>query len=176
MREAARAASLPDRYRVDSRDPDCVSAAGWARSDGLQFGRGCGLHDGAVPPEWYHRVISYSGTFVNQQWPFNAANPGGAWDYHETIIPGAKPKPIRIWMQVGDRDLLNPNVMRDGMHDWVTANHRMAAVLEDKGYQTQHLFALDAGHCEPKVREQTLSEALQWAWRGYEADTRDGSK
>ena len=118
-------------------------------------------------PEWYHRVISYSGTFVNQQWPFNAANPGGAWDYHETIIANAKPKPIRIWMEVGDRDLLNPNVMRDGMHDWVTANHRMAAVLKDKGYQYQYVFALDAGHCERKVQEQTLSEALQWVWRGY---------
>lgn len=117
-------------------------------------------------PEWYHRVISYSGTFVNQQWPFNAANPGGAWDYHETIIPHAKPKPIRVWMEVGDRDLLNPNVMRDGMHDWVAANHRMAAVLKDKGYQYQYVFALDAGHCERKVQEQTLSEALQWVWQG----------
>lgn len=118
-------------------------------------------------PEWYHRVISYSGTFVNQQWPFNAANPGGAWDYHETIIPGAPRKPIRVWMEAGDRDLLNPNVMRDGMHDWVAANHRMAAVLKHKGYAYQYVFALDAGHCERKVFEQTLPEALQWAWRGY---------
>jgi enterochelin esterase family protein len=118
-------------------------------------------------PEWYHRVVSYSGTFVNQQWPFNAATPGGAWDYHVSIIPDTKPKPIRIWMQVGDRDLLNPNIMRDGMHDWVAANHRMAAVLDDKGYQYQYVFALDAGHCERKVREQTLSEALQWVWQGY---------
>jgi len=119
-------------------------------------------------PEWYHRVISYSGTFVNQQWPFNAANPGGAWDYHETIIPDARPKPIRVWMQVGDRDLLNPNLMRDDMHDWVAANHRMAAALKEKGYQYQYLFALDAGHCEGKVREQTLPEALEWVWQGYE--------
>ena len=123
-------------------------------------------------PEWYHRVISYSGTFVNQQWPFKTTNPGGAWDYHETIIPDARPKPIRVWMQVGDRDLLNPNVMRDGMHDWVAANHRMAAALRDKGYQYQYVFALDAGHCEGKVREQTLSEALEWVWRGYEPDAR----
>ena len=120
-------------------------------------------------PEWYHRVISYSGTFTNQQWPFNPANPGGAWDYHETLIAGTKPKPIRIWMQVGDRDLLNPNVMRDDMHDWVVANHRMAAALASKGYQHQYVFALDAGHCDPKVRAQTLPEALEWVWRGYKA-------
>jgi iron(III)-enterobactin esterase len=118
-------------------------------------------------PEWYHRVVSYSGTFVNQQWPFNPDTPGGAWEYHTGIIANAKPKPIRIWMHVGDRDLFNPNVMRDDMHDWVTANHRMAAVLKSKGYQYQYVFALDSGHCDRKVREHTLPQALEWVWRGY---------
>ena len=33
-------------------------------------------------------------------------------------------------MQVGDRDLDNPTIMRDDMDDWVIANHRMAAALE----------------------------------------------
>jgi hypothetical protein len=37
-------------------------------------------------PELYHRVITYSGTFVNQQWPFNPAIPGGAWE--TTAGPG----------------------------------------------------------------------------------------
>jgi enterochelin esterase family protein len=116
-------------------------------------------------PEWYHRVISYSGTFVNQQWPFNPQNPGGAWDYHDGIIANARPKPIRVWMHVGDRDLYNPNVMRDDMHDWVAANHRMAAALKAKGYAYQYSFALDSGHCDKRVREQTLPEALEYAWR-----------
>jgi hypothetical protein len=78
-----------------------------------------------------------------------------------------KPKPIRIWMHVGDRDLYNPNLMRDDMHDWVAANHRMAKVLKDKGYQYQYVYALDSGHCDRKVREQTLPQALEWVWRGY---------
>ena len=118
-------------------------------------------------PAWYHRIISYSGTFVNQQWPFNPDTPGGAWGYHEKIIAESVPKPIRIWMHVGDRDLYNPNVMRDEMHDWVTANHRMAAVLKDKGYHYQYSFALNSGHCDRNVREQTLPQALEWVWRGY---------
>jgi len=118
-------------------------------------------------PEWYRRVLSYSGTYVNQQWPFDAGTPGGAWEYHTSFIPNARPKPIRIWMHVGDRDLLNPNVMRDDMHDWVAANHRMAAVLKDKGYQYQYVFALDSGHCDRKVREHTLPQALEWLWHGY---------
>jgi iron(III)-enterobactin esterase len=36
---------------------------------------------------------------------------------------------------VGDWDLLNPNVMRDEMHDWVEANNRIAKVLKAKGYE-----------------------------------------
>jgi iron(III)-enterobactin esterase len=123
-------------------------------------------------PEWYRRVISYSGTFVNQQWPFNPDSPGGAWDYHATLIPNTEAKPIRMWLQVGDRDLLNPNIMRDDMHDWVAANHRMAAALKDKGYQYQYVFALDATHCSGKVRDQTLPEALEWVWRGYDRGQR----
>jgi iron(III)-enterobactin esterase len=118
-------------------------------------------------PEWYHRIVSYSGTYVNQQWPFNPATPGGAWGYHESIIAKEKPKPLRIWMQVGDRDLFNPNVMRDDMHDWVIANHRMAKVLKQRGYQYQYSYSLDAGHCDAKVRNQTLPQALEWVWRGY---------
>src|SRR5262249_40106493 len=73
-------------------------------------------------PELYHRVLTYSGTYVNQQWPPSAETPHGAWEFHERLIPDNPAKPIRIWMEVGDRDLLNPNVMRDNMHDWVLAN------------------------------------------------------
>ena len=118
-------------------------------------------------PEWYHRVITYSGTYVNQQWPFNSETPDGAWDFHEKLIPQSDPKPIRLWMEVGDRDLLNPNVMRDNMHDWVAANNRMATVLKAKGYHYQYVFALNAGHVEGAVRNQTLPEALEWVWQGY---------
>lgn len=134
---------------------------------GTSSGAAAALSMAWYHPEWYRRIISYSGTYVNQQWPFNPETPGGAWDYHARLIPESEPKPIRIWMHVGDRDLLNPNVMRDGMHDWVEANHRMAAVLKAKGYHYQYVFALDSGHGDRKVKEQTLPEALEWAWRGY---------
>jgi enterochelin esterase family protein len=116
-------------------------------------------------PEWYRRVISYSGTFVNQQWPYNPANPGGAWDYHRHIIADSPVKPIRIWMHVGDSDLMNPNVMRDDMHDWVAANHGMARVLAAKGYHYQYVFARESGHCDARVRQQTLPAALEYVWR-----------
>jgi len=120
-------------------------------------------------PELYHRVLTYSGTFVNQQWPYNLKTPQGAWGLHESLIPDSPRKPLRIWMEVGDRDLLNPNVMRDNMHDWVVANEDMAKVLAAKGYPYQFVFARNAGHTDRAVKAQTLPEALEYLWQGYPA-------
>jgi iron(III)-enterobactin esterase len=118
-------------------------------------------------PEWYHRVLTYSGTYVNQQWPWNPETPGGAWDLHQRLIPGSPKKPIRIWMHVSDRDNYNPNVMRDDMHDWVLANERMAKALAEKGYHYQFVFARNAGHTDGGVKRQTLPSALEYLWEGY---------
>jgi len=115
----------------------------------------------------YHRVLSYSGTFVNQQWPWNPDTAGGAWEYHRSLIPKSPAKPIRIWMAVGDRDLFNPNVMRDDMHDWVVANEQTAKALADKGYAYQFVFARNSGHCDRTMKQQTLPTALEWLWQGY---------
>lgn len=118
-------------------------------------------------PNLYRRVLSYSGTFVNQQWPPNPKTPHGAWRLHESLIPNSPQKPIRIWMEVGDRDLYNPNNMRDNMHDWVVANENMAKVLADKGYTYQFLFVKNAGHCDRAMKEQTLPEALEYVWQDF---------
>ena len=131
---------------------------------GCSSGASAALSMAWYRPDLYHRVLSYSGTFVNQQWPPSADTPHGAWEYHERLIPQSPRKPLRIWMHVGDRDLYNPNVMRDGMHDWVEANERMARVLAAKGYPYQFLFVRNAGHCDRAVKQQTLPEALEWLW------------
>ncbi len=146
-----------------THDPDGRAAMGGSS------GASCALIMAWYHPEWYHRVLSYSGTFINQQWPGNPATPRGAWEFHEHLIPASPVKPIRIWMEVGDRDLFNPNAMRDNMHDWVLANERMAAVLAAKGYHYQFLFAQNAGHVDHKAKEQTLPEALEYVWQGYVA-------
>ncbi|MEI6715632.1 MAG: alpha/beta hydrolase-fold protein [Verrucomicrobiota bacterium] len=121
-------------------------------------------------PELYHRVITLSGTYVNQQWPFNPETPDGAWGFHNKLIPEAAPKPIRLWMAVGDRDNLNPNIMRDDMHDWVEANNRMATVLKAKGYHYQYAYCLNSGHGISNARAQLLPHALEWVWKGYQAN------
>jgi enterochelin esterase family protein len=134
---------------------------------GGSSGGSCALIMAWYHPELYHRVLTYSGTYVNQQWPHNPETPGGAWEFHKSMIPNSPAKPLRIWMEVGDRDLLNPNSMRDEMHDWVVANENMAKVLADKGYHYQFVFARDAGHTDRNVKQQTLPEALEYVWKGY---------
>ena len=70
---------------------------------------------------------------------------------------------------VGDRDNYNPNVMQDGMHDWVAANNRMAKVLKDKGYHYQYIYCLNAGHGLGPAKNQILPHALEWLWKDYPA-------
>lgn len=134
---------------------------------GCSSGAACAMIMAWYRPDLYHRVLSYSGTFVNQQWPFNPEIPHGAWEFHERLIANSPVKPLRIWMEVSDKDLLNPNIMRDGMHDWVLANENMAKVLADKRYHYQFVFARNARHCDGAVKQQTLPLALEYVWRGY---------
>ncbi len=119
-------------------------------------------------PEHYRRVLAYSITAVNQQWPKNPAQPGGAWLYHQRLIPASAPKPIRVWLEVGDRDLYNPNThVHDDWHDWTRASENMAKVLGRQGYHVQFVFARNALHGDAPVRRQTLPEALEYLWQGY---------
>jgi iron(III)-enterobactin esterase len=117
-------------------------------------------------PDLYHRVLTYSGTYVNQQSPFNPESPHGAWEYHDHLIADAPPKPLRIWMEVGERDNGATNTAA-AFHNWVIANQRMAAVLKAKGYHYELIYAKNAGHTDGRVIGQTLPQALLWLWQGY---------
>ena len=150
------------QYNVKlTKDPEGRAAMGGSS------GGSCALIMAWYHPELYHRVLTYSGTYVNQQWPPSPQTPHGAWEFHEHLILNTPAKPLRIWMEAGDRDLFNPNVMRDNMHDWVVANENMAKALAAKGYHYQFVFARNAGHTDGAVRQQTLPEALEYLWQGY---------
>jgi enterochelin esterase family protein len=154
------------QYNVKlTKDPDGRATMGGSS------GGSCALIMAWYHPELYHRVLTYSGTYVNQQWPWNPETPHGAWEFHEHLIPNSPVKPIRIWMEVGDRDLYFPNLMHDHMHDWVMANENMARVLAAKGYHYQFVFARNAGHTDRAVKQQTLPEALEYLWQGYPTAT-----
>jgi enterochelin esterase family protein len=117
-------------------------------------------------PDLYHRILTYSGTYVNQQSPENPESPHGAWEYHEHLIAQSERKPLRVWLQVGAND---NGFNRDAatFHNWVLANQRMAAALKSKGYPYRFVYCQGAGHVDRKAVGQTLPEALAWLWRDY---------
>jgi enterochelin esterase family protein len=133
---------------------------------GGSSGGACALSMAWYRPDLYHRVVSYSGTFVNQQSPLNPDTPHGAWEYHEHLIPENPRKPLRLWLEVGQNDLRQDDP-ESTYHNWPLANLRMAGVLRAKGYPYQFVFAQDAGHVDGRVVAQTLPSALEWVWRGY---------
>ena len=141
-----------------SRDPEARATMG------CSSGGSAALAMAWYRNDLYHRVLTYSGTYVNQQWPYNPETPGGAWEFHRSLIPKTPARPIRIWLHVADRDNYSES---DGMHDWVLANQRMAGVLAEKGYKYQFVFARNAGHCDRSVKQQTLPQALEWLWKNY---------
>jgi iron(III)-enterobactin esterase len=117
-------------------------------------------------PDLYRRVLTYSGTYVNQQSPVNPASPRGAWEYHATFIPQSERKPLRVWLHVSDQD---NGATRDeaSLHNWVMANQRMAAALKAKGYAYRFVFSEVSRHTDGRVTRQTLPGALEWLWEGY---------
>jgi len=117
-------------------------------------------------PDLYRRVLTYSGTYVDQQSPQNPQSPHGAWEYHEHLIPQSDAKPIRIWLEVSENDN-GANRDEASLHNWVMANQRMAAALKAKGYAYRYVFAKAAKHTDGRVTRQTLPEALVWLWQGY---------
>ena len=117
-------------------------------------------------PDLYHKILTYSGTYVNQQSPLNPETPHGAWEYHDHLISEAPRKPFRIWMEVGENDLRSKDP-ESTYHNWVLANVRMANVLRAKRYHYQFVFAQDANHVDGRVVNQTLPEALEYVWKDY---------
>jgi enterochelin esterase family protein len=113
----------------------------------------------------FHRILTYSGTFVNLQ--SSTMYPDGAWEYHEHLIPMSDPRPIRIFLEVGDQDngYMTP---ASGLRNWVLANQGMAAALKAKGYHYHFVYGTGGvGHVDGGIIGQTLPDALLWLWRGY---------
>jgi iron(III)-enterobactin esterase len=124
-------------------------------------------------PTLWHRVITYSGTFVDQQDDDAAEEkmfPLGAWEYHSgmKLIENAEKKPLRIFLNVNENDNRSTDA-ESTHHNWVMANQRTAAALKAKNYHYRYVFAKGLGHCAGQVVDLTLAETLSWAWRGYPA-------
>jgi len=150
-----------------TRDPDGRAAMGGS-SGGVAAFTMAWYH-----PELYHRVVTYSGTYVKSGVAPRPGHPARSVGTITSIsIPESERKPIRLWLEVGDRDNYNPNTLRDGMHDWVAANNAWRSFSRPRATNYQYVFALHAGHTDRNVKAQTLPEALEWVWQGYRGPDR----
>jgi iron(III)-enterobactin esterase len=142
---------------------------------GCSSGGAAVLTMGWFRPDLFRRLVSYSGTFVDQQdddAPEEEMYPLGAWDYHsgESLIANEPKKEIRTFLAVSENDL-NSNDPESTHHNWVMANERTAAAFKAKGYHYRYVMGLGVGHCDNRVKQATLADALIWVWRGYQAPT-----
>lgn len=138
---------------------------------GCSSGGAAALIMGWFRPDLFRRLITYSGTFVDQQdddAPEEVALPLGAWEFHSgmQLIANTPRKELRIFTNVNSNDIM-ATAPESGHHNWVMANQRTAAALKAKGYHYRFVFGQGAGHCQGNVRSATLADALVWAWRGY---------
>ena len=133
---------------------------------GVSSGAACAFTMAWFYTDRWRRVLSYSGTFVNQQSPPDPATPRGAWEYHASLIPAAERKPLRIWLEVGEKDLHHDDP-EETWHNWPLANQRMAEALAAKGYPHRFTLSLGGRHADLRVLEQTLPSAIEWLWADY---------
>ena len=141
---------------------------------GGSSGGAAALAMGWFRPDLFRRLITYSGTFVDQQdddAPEEAAYPLGAWEYHSSmkLIETSEKKPLRIFTHVSEYDN-GAKLPEESYHNWVMANERTAAALKAKGYDYRYIYSLASKHTDPRVFEQTLADTLVWMWRGYHAE------
>jgi enterochelin esterase-like enzyme len=144
----------------------------WGRGAmGCSSGGAAALSMGWFRPDLFRRLVTYSGTFVDQQdddAPEESKYPLGAWEYHSSmkLIENEPKKPLRIFTHVSENDLRNKDP-ESTYHNWVMANERTAEALKAKGYDYRYVFSKATKHCDGKVFELTLADTLVWMWRGY---------
>jgi enterochelin esterase family protein len=147
----------------------------WGRAViGCSSGGAAALTMGWFRPDLFRRLITYSGTFVDQQDDDAAEEadyPLGAWEYHSSmkLIENSEKKPLRIFTHVSEFDN-GAKDKEETYHNWVMANERTAAALKAKGYDYRYIFSRSTRHCDGKVFEQTLADTLVWMWQDYQPE------
>ena len=149
------------QYNVKlTKDPDGRATMG------CSSGGSAALSMAWYRPDLYHRVLTYSGTYVNQQWPSNPETPGGAWEFHQT--PDSRTA-RRSRFASGCRSATaicsTPMSCATTCTTGCWRTRTWPRVLAAKGYHYQFVFARNAGHCDRATKLQTLPAALEWLWK-----------
>lgn len=126
-----------------TKDPSLRAIAG------ASSGASCAFTAAWNRPDAFRRVLSFIGSYTSLR---------GA-DAYPGWIRKTEPKPLRVFLQDGRRDL---NIYSG---DWWTANESMASALAYAGYDAKFV-ATDDGHDNPQG-PPLLPEALRWLWRDW---------
>ena len=117
----------------------------------------CGISSGGIcswtvaweRPDAFSKVLSHVGSFTNIR--------GG--HVYPALLRKTPPKPIRVFLQDGAKDLDNEH------GNWPLANQEMAAALKFAKYD--HRFEYGNGAHSGKHGGAILPESLRWLWRDY---------
>ena len=108
-------------------------------------------------PDAFTRVFSTIGTYVGLR--------GG--DVYPTLIRKFEPKPIRVYLQDGSKDL---NIYGG---DWWMANQTMERALVFSGYEVQHSWN-EGGH-DGGLAAKVFPEAMTFLWKDWPAAPKAGA-
>ncbi len=143
---------LPEVEKKKTTDGRAIilSKKGQDRSiGGSSSGAICAFTAAWERPDAFQRVFSAIGTYVGLR--------GG--NNYPTLIRKTEPKPLRIFLQDGNRDL---NIYGG---DWWMANQEMERALVFSGYEVQHVWGED-GHSN-KHGTIVFPEAMKFLWKDY---------
>lgn len=114
---------------------------------GVSSGGICAFNAAWFRPDQFRKVITGIGSFTNIR--------GGVW--YPAAIRKTERKPLRIYLQEGEKDL-------DNVHgNWPLANHDMVAALKFAGYDLKTEFGT-LGHNTKQIAS-ALPDILRWIWR-----------
>lgn len=129
-----------------TQDPEGHAAAGESSGGTAAFGMGW-FH-----PDYFHRIMTHSGSFVNY------SNPGA--DTYKDLVRTEPVKPLRVYMNDDSHDI------NDGPRlNWPVENKALAAALKARGYAYRFTFGDDVhGGFHGAAN---FPESMRWLWKGY---------
>jgi sugar lactone lactonase YvrE/enterochelin esterase-like enzyme len=151
---------LPDVEKKTATDGRAIklSKNGNDRSiGGSSSGAICAFTAAWERPDAFTRVFSAIGTYVGLR---------GGNDY-ATLIRKFEPKPIRIFLQDGSKDL---NIYGG---DWWMANQEMERSLKFAGYEVNHEWG-EGGHSN-EHGAKLFPEAMKWLWKDWPTPVKAGA-
>lgn len=116
---------------------------------GGSSGGNCAFTVGWHRPDQFRNVIGFLSSFAQM--------PGG--NPYLELLPSTPPKPLRIFLQAGHRDLR----WNEAERNWLANNLRVTAALAEAGYDVRLVLG-DGGH-SPNHAGVLLPDALRWIWR-----------